>query len=154
MKKQTLAIVLALGVIASVGYFGTSYVLAEDTNPMHDSLITKIAQKFNLKEADVEAVFESVRDEKRDEMKKIREEKLSQAVKDGVITEAQKNTLLSKMEEHIGEGRVSASSSRDKNRSEMQNWFKAQGIDETKLREYMRPVGKGNGEGRGVKMPR
>ncbi|MEK7168822.1 MAG: hypothetical protein AAB778_02315 [Patescibacteria group bacterium] len=72
MKKQTLALVLALGVIASVGYFGNNYVLAGDTNPMHDSLITKIAQRFNLKEADVEAVFEAVRDEKREEMKKNR----------------------------------------------------------------------------------
>ncbi len=140
ITKQTLAIVLALGVIASVGYFGGSYVMAGDTNPMHDSLITKIAQKFNLKEADVEAVFESVRDERQEEMKANRQEKLSQAVKDGVITEAQKNTLLAKMEEHIGERR--------ENREEMQNWFKSQGIDETKLREYMRPVGKGMGEGR------
>jgi Spy/CpxP family protein refolding chaperone len=140
LKKQTLAIVLALGVIASVGYFGGSYVMAGDTNPMHDSLITKIAQKFNLKEADVEAVFESVRDERQEEMKANRQEKLSQAVKDGVITEAQKNTLLSKMEEHLNERR--------ENREEMQNWYKEQGIDETKLREYMRPVGKGMREGR------
>ena len=140
ISKRTLAIVLALGVIASVGYFGGSYVMAGDTNPMHDSLITKIAQRFNLKETDVEAVFEAVRDEKREEMKVNREEKLTLAVKDGVITEAQKNTLLAKMEEHIGERR--------ENREEMQNWFKSQGIDESKLREYLRPVGKGNREGR------
>ncbi len=138
--------VLALGVIASVGYFGGNYVLAGDTNPMHESLVTKIAQKFNLKEADVEAVFEAVRDERRDEMKSQRSERLTQAVSDGVITEAQKVTLLAKMEEHIGE--------RQANRAEMQNWYKDQGIDETKLREYMRPEGKGNGEGRGYGMGR
>lgn len=141
MKKQTLAIVLALGVIASVGYFGRSYVMAGDTNPMHDSLITKIAQKFNLKEADVEAVFESVRDERQEEMKANRQEKLSQAVKDGVITEAQKHTLLSKMEEHFNERR--------ENREEMQNWYKEQGIDETKLREFLRPTSRGDGRGMG-----
>lgn len=146
MRKQTLAIVLALGVIASVGYFGSSYVMAGDTNPIHDSLITKIAQRFSLKEADVEAVFEAVRDEKREEMRSQRVEKLAQAVKDGVITESQKNTILSKMEEHIGERR--------ENREEMQNWFKDQGIDEVKLREYMRPESKGMGEGRGMGMPR
>ncbi len=144
MKKQTLAVVLALGVIASVGYFGSSYVMAGDTNPMHESLITKIAQKFNLKESDVEAVFEAVRDERQEEMKSQRAEKLSQAVRDGVITEAQKQTLLAKMEEHIGERR--------ENREEMQNWYKSEGIDETKLREYLRPEGKGNGEGRGMRM--
>lgn len=138
--------VLALGVIASVGYFGGNYVLAGDANPMYESLVTKIAQKFNLKEADVEAVFEAVRDERRDEMKSQRSERLTQAVSDGVITEAQKVTLLAKMEEHIGERQV--------NRVEMQNWYKDQGIDETKLREYMRPEGKGNGEGRGYGMGR
>lgn len=144
MKKQTLAIVLALGVIASVGYFGSSYVLASDTNPMHDSLVTKIAEKFNLKEADVEAVFEAVRDERHEEMKSKRAEKLSQAVSDGVITEAQKEMLLAKMEEHIGEKQA--------NRAEMQNWYKDQGIDETKLREYLRPEGKGDRKGRGMRM--
>jgi hypothetical protein len=146
MKKQTLAIVLALGVIASVGYFGTGFVLADDTNPMHESLITRIAQKFNLKESDVEAVFEAVRDERQEEMKQERQEKLSQAVNDGIITEAQKVTLLAKMDEHIGERRT--------NRTEMQNWYKSEGIDETKLREYMRPEGKGMGEGRGMGMPK
>ena len=75
MKNKTLAIVLALGVIASVGYFGTNYLLAEDNNPMHRSLITRIAQKFNLNETDVEAVFEAVRDERQDEMKKVRKER-------------------------------------------------------------------------------
>lgn len=149
MSKKTLAIILALGVMTSVGYFGGNYVMAGDTNPIHDSLITKIAQKFNLKEADVEAVFESVRDERQEEMKANRQEKLSQAVKDGVITEAQKNTLLAKMEEHFGERPAQG-----RDREEMQNWFKAQGIDETKLREYMRPVGKGYGESRGMGMPR
>ncbi len=146
MNKKVLAAVLALGIIASVGYFGSSYVLADNDNPMHQTLISRIAQKFNLKEADVEAVFEAVRDEKQEEMKQERAERLSQAVKDGVITEAQKTTLLAKMEEHIGERRV--------NRLEMQNWYKSEGIDETKLREYMRPEGKGNEDGRGYGMGR
>jgi len=136
MNKKVLAAVLALGIIASVGYFGSNYVLAEDENPMHQTLISRIAEKFNLKESDVEAVFEAVRDERRDEMKSQRSEKLTQAVSDGVITEAQKVTLLDKMEEHIGE--------RQANRAEMQNWYKDQGIDQTKLRDYLRPEAKGN----------
>lgn len=143
-NKKLLATILTLGVIISVGYFGTNYALAADTdNPMHDRLITKIAQKFNLKEADVEAVFTAVRDEKMEEMKKLREEKLSQAVKDGVLTEAQKNALIQKMNEHMGE--------RKQNRDEMRQWFKSQNIDETKLRAYL---GFGRGRGVGMGMPR
>lgn len=144
MNKKTLAIVLALGVITSIGYFGGSYVLAENNSPMHASLVSKIAQRFNLKESEVEAVFESVRDERQEEMKQQRGEKLSQAVKDGVITEDQKNALLSKMEEHEEE--------RSEEREAMQKWFSDNGIDETKLRDYLRPEGKGMGDGRGRHM--
>ncbi len=143
-SKKVLAIILALGVVASVGYFGTNFVLADEENPMHQTLISRIAQKFNLSETDVEAVFESVRDERQEEMKTEREDKLSQAVNDGVITEAQKQALLSKVEEHMGE--------RQQNRGELQAWFSEQGIDETKLRDYLGPVGRG--EGRGMGMPR
>ena len=136
MNRKVLAAVLALGIIASVGYFGSNYVLADDENPMHQTLISRIAEKFNLKESDVEAVFEAVRDEKHEEMKAEREKRLSQAVSDGVITEAQKMAILSKMNENISERRG--------NREEMQNFFKEQGIDQTKLRDYLRPEAKGN----------
>ncbi len=141
MNRKVLAAVLALGIIASVGYFGSNYVLAEDENPMHQTLISRIAEKFNLKESDVEAVFEAVRDEKHEEMKADREKRLSQAVSDGIITEAQKTAILSKMNENINE--------RKGNREEMQNFFKEQGIDQTKLRDYLRPVAKGNNRGEG-----
>ncbi len=146
MNKKVLAAVLALGIIASVGYFGGSYVLADNENPMHQTLISRIAQKFNLRESDVEAVFEAVRDEKHEEMKSQRAERLTQAVKDGVITEAQKNALIAKMDEHIGEKRA--------NRAEMQKWFADNNIDETKLRDYLRPAGKGDGQGRGYGLGR
>lgn len=129
--------VLALGLIASAGYFGTSFVLAGDNTSAHQTLVYRIAQKFNLNESDVEAVFDAVRDEKQAEMKAKREERLSQAVKDGVLTEDQKTALLSKMEEHLSE--------KKENREEMQSWFKSQGIDETKLREYLMPFGKSRG---------
>lgn len=141
MNKKVLAAVLALGIIASVGYFGNSYVLADNDNPMHQTLITRIAKKFNLKESEVEAVFEAVRDEKHEEMKAEREKRLTEAVNNGVITVAQKTAILSKMNENILERRG--------NREEMQNFFKEQGIDPVKLREYLRPNREGKGEDRG-----
>lgn len=141
MNKKVLAAVLALGIIASVGYFGSNYVLADDENPMHQTLISRIAEKFNLKESDVEAVFEAVRDEKHEEMKAEREKRLTQAVSDGVITESQKVAILSKMNTNVAE--------RKGNREEMQNFFMEQGIDQTKLRDYLRPEAKGNNRGEG-----
>lgn len=142
MSKKLLLTLLVLGVITSVGYFGTSYVLADDDNPVHQTLISRLAQKFNLKESDVEAVFTAVRDERQAQMHQERQERLNQSVKDGVISSSQKDALLAKMQEHMGE--------RQQNRSEMQSWFESQGIDQIKLREYLRPAGKGEGRGMGM----
>lgn len=137
MNKKILAVVLALGVMASAGYFGTRYVFADDTNPIHQELVARIAQKFNLKESDVQAVFDSVRDERQAQMEKEREESLSKAVSDGVITETQKQSLVGMLKEHLGQGRNS------ENRDSLRSWFNSQGIDEAKIREYLRPAGRG-----------
>jgi len=141
MNKKILLSVLTLGIIISLAGYGVKNVLADDENNLSATIVARIAQKFNLKEEDVQAVFEAVRDERRAEMQKTREEKLSRAVSDGVITEAQKTALLTKMEEHKGE--------RMQNREEMQKWFTEQGIDETKLRDYLGFGGQGKGPGMG-----
>lgn len=128
LSKKTLAIVLALGVIASVGYFGPSTVLADSDNPVHANLVSKIAQKFNLKETDVQAVFDSVRDERREAMKTAREEKLTKAITDGVITEDQKKLILDNLDKHISK-----------------KWFTDNGIDYKKLMPYLKLFGRGRG---------
>lgn len=144
MNKKLLTTILVLGVIISVGYFGTSHVLANENTPGYSTLVSRIAQKFNLKENDVEAVFSAVRDERQVEMKAKREESLDKAVQDGVITESQKVALLAKMEEHR--------EARGEKKEAMQKWFSDQGIDASKLRSYL-----GFGErkgGPGMMMPR
>lgn len=141
MTKKLLATLLVLGGMLSAGYFGVGAVMADDQNP-HGVLVSRIADRFNLNEEDVEAVFTAVRDERQEEMKKQKEERLNQAVTDGVITENQKNTLLERMQEHQQE--------RGQNREEMQNWFEEQGIDETKLRNYLGFDGRGE-KGMGFK---
>lgn len=139
MNKKRLATLLALGVITAGGYFGVSAARADDLNRPTDALVSKIAERFDLNESDVEAVFEAVHEERMQEMHNSHEEKLSQAVEDGVLTEEQKFALQEKMQEHIGV--------RQQNREEMQAWFEEQGIDEIKLHEYM---GFGPKEGRGM----
>ena len=143
MTKKLLITLIVLGGLVSAGYFGAGAIFADDNNP-HDTLITRIAQKFNLNENDVEAVFQSVRDERQAEMKKRQEERLNDAVSDGVITEEQKNAILTKMQEH--------QAVRGQNREEMQKWFEEQGIDQTKLRDYLGFGGRGRGMGPGPGM--
>ena len=145
MTKKLLATILILGGMVSAGYFGASAIFADDENPQN-TVVTKLAQKFNLNESEVEAVFQSVRDERQAEMQQQRRERLNDAVNDKVITEAQKNTILTKMQEH--------QEVRGQNREEMQNWFKEQGIDQTKLRDYLgfRENGSRKGMGAGPGM--
>lgn len=141
MNKKLLMSVLVLGGLISSGYFGARIILANDQRP-NNAIVSRIAEKFNLNESDVEAVFESIRDERMAEMQKQREERLEDAVSDGVITEMQKNSILEIMAKHQGE--------RDKNREEMKSWFEDQGIDEVKLRTYLGFGGRGKGMGRGM----
>ncbi len=130
MTKKALATVLVLGVIISVGYFGTTHVLAgEIQTGGQDVLITRIAQKFNLNQSDVRAVFDSIKDERLADFRAKREERLSQAVKDGVITETQKSALIAKMDENVD--------GYQNNEGDLKNWFSDNGIDPVKLRTYL-----------------
>lgn len=130
-NKKLIAVILALGIIASAGYFGTTYALAEETTPGYSTLVQKIAQKFNLKESDVQAVFDSVRDERKEQHKATLIANLDKAVADGVITEAQKQALLTKMQEKHD--------SRVADRVAFKTWLKDQGIDGQKLAKYLMP---------------
>lgn len=68
------------------------------TNPI-TTLIERIAQKFGLKQADVQTVFNQFHEERQKEMQTRMEERLSQFVKDGKLTEAQKQLVLAKHKE-------------------------------------------------------
>ena len=140
MTIKLLATILIFGGMVSAGYFGAGAIFADDES-QHNTIVTKLAQKFNLNESEVEAVFQSVRDERQVEMQQQREKRLNDAVNDRVITDAQKNAILTKMQEHQEE--------RGQNRQEMQNWFEEQGIDQTKLRDYLGFGGHGSRKGMG-----
>lgn len=86
-------------VISGFLFFGATAAQAQETNAVKTSLIQRIAQKFNLKEADVKTVFDQHHSERQAEMQKKVDEKLTQAVKDGKITEAQKQLIVAKHKE-------------------------------------------------------
>ena len=65
-------------------------------------------------------------------MQQHKEERLSQAVEDGVISEEQKQALQDKWQEMWQERQVE----REQHREEMQAWFEEQGIDPEALRQY------------------
>ena len=99
MKATNLAIaVAALAFGTTLGVVGLNSISAQE-NSGPSSLIENLAEKFNASSEDVKGVFEQTREERQAEMKKQIEENLIQAVKDGKITQEQKETILAKQAE-------------------------------------------------------
>ncbi|MEK7633178.1 MAG: hypothetical protein AAB473_05350 [Patescibacteria group bacterium] len=96
--------VIAAAIVATLGMgaFGTATAFAAtDTSIVHkpmQNLVTAIAKKFNVKEADVQAVF----DEQHATMQEQRQENiadhLTKAVTDGKLTQAQADAIAANME--------------------------------------------------------
>ena len=148
MKRAQRALVAA-GVTAAVAVAGVTGVgianaattngNSTNTDPM-SSLVQKIAQKFNLKQADVQAVFDS----NRADMDKQREADVvseqAQLVKDGKLTQAQSDAITTKRAELQKERDANRTSDQSKtdtqHRADMEarktaldNWMKEKGID-------------------------
>lgn len=128
-KYVTPSVILTLVLIASI--YGTASALADDTT--YPRIVTKIAQKFGLEEEDVNEVFEQDRLQMWEERKKTQEERLSDAVSDGVLTEEQKRLLI----EEMNDWQAERSAQREDRREEMETFFTENGIDHEKLMPYM-----------------
>ncbi|HTE58229.1 MAG TPA: hypothetical protein VK694_05795 [Verrucomicrobiae bacterium] len=92
---------LIAGAIATIGVASTAVgVQAATSNSTGQSSIAdKIAQKFNLDRNEVQKVFEEDKATHEAERQTKLEEKLTQAVKDGKITEDQKTKIIAKIKE-------------------------------------------------------
>ena len=123
--------------------FGAVNTFAQNTvsdqNPM-SSLVQKIADKFGLNKDEVQAVFDQNRQEHQAQMQTRFEDQLTQDVKDGKITEAQKQLTLTKRQELQANRQTKMESMRnmtneerkvamEKERQETENWAKENGID-------------------------
>ena len=155
LKKKVFFPVLALAIIGTA-LASSSFVSAQDTNGP-DSLITAIAQKFNLNETDVKSVFEEQRSKHQAERKAAVEQKLTQAVADGKITEAQKQAILAKVaanqdnkpnfEEFKNLTPEQRREKMEQKRTEMENWAKQNGLSLETLHEL---TGGPQGHGKGM----
>ncbi len=96
--------------LASVG--GIAAAATGSSSASTTSLVDKIATKFNLNKDDVQKVFDTDRTEHQTEREQRYEDRLTQAVKDGKLTEAQKVKIESKHKELQAE--------MDKNRASME----------------------------------
>lgn len=158
----TVAAVSVLG--AGILTASTAFAQQSDSsmqNPMN-SLVEKIATKFNLNQDEVQAVFDEAHKERHGEMKAKFEEQLSTYVSEGKITEEQKQLILQKREEMDAEREANKDqfqnlsdderrSQMEQKRAELKAWADENGID---LQYLMPKGGRGHGMGSGDMVPR
>ena len=134
MNKKVLipAIVLGLAVSAGAGWAATKAANGLGNGNMAQSL----SEKLGVDESQVSTALDSIREEHRAERQQQISSNLDQAVADGAITAEQKDALQKKQTE--------MQQDRQQKRAEMQQWMEDNGIDQTKLRQYL---GKGMGSG-------
>lgn len=88
---------MALAIITTA--VATSGLVSAQDTTGPNSLVAAIAAKFNLNQADVQSVFDEEKSKHENEMKTQLETKLTQAVTEGKITEAQKQAIIAHMQE-------------------------------------------------------
>lgn len=98
MNKKILLTGLTVAILVA-GALTTTQVFAQTSNYPISSIVQKITDKFGLNKSDVQAVFDQDRADKKTAMKGKSEAQLDQDVKDGKITEAQKQLIISKRKE-------------------------------------------------------
>jgi hypothetical protein len=140
MKKNIIVSAAVLTIIAGATLLATKpSFAAEGTNP-EQSLVQKLASKFGLKQEEVQSVFDEHHKEMKAEMETKKEERLSQLVKDGKITEAQKQLIINKQKELQAKHEAEFQSMKDKtpeerkaamekNKQELEDWAKQNNID-------------------------
>lgn len=130
MKKSMIALLILVATAALVVY-GAASTSAQDKKQANQPMIQRIAEKFDLKEDDVRAVFSEGRQTKHEYMQQQIEERLSQAVTDGRITETQKGLILDKYKELLEKRSMDFENRQmiDTERQDLEQWAKENGID-------------------------
>ncbi|GAB6275395.1 MAG: hypothetical protein STSR0004_22620 [Peptococcaceae bacterium] len=98
--KAVVAVVALACVSVLLGAYGLSAIAAEtQTDYNFPPVIQKLVEKFNLDPAEVNGVLQEDRKEREAKREAMIEERLDQEVKEGTITEKQKEAILAKMKE-------------------------------------------------------
>ena len=114
------------------------------------SLMDKIIEKFGLNKEEVQTVVNTYRTERQQEMQAKFEANLTTAVKNGELTEAQKQLILTKHAE-LMKANEADFQNRQARRTELQTWATQNGIDLKYFGQGRHAgYGKGSGMGRGM----
>lgn len=133
IKIKILSVSLVAIALISAGLLAAKKTSADDMDTFYPPFIQSLSERFNLDESEVKDFFDSEKQTRQQNMQESKENRLSQAVEDGVITDVQKENLLNKWQEMHQE----REDQRQTNRKEMQEWMQNEGIDSEKLHDYI-----------------
>ncbi len=154
-------IIPALTIVIGGGLlYGASQVAAHGfgSRSGNESVVTRFAEAFGKSEDEVRAVFDQLHEEHQAEMMTTFEERLSQAVADGTLTDAQKQLILDKHEELMADKESSWETYKDMTpqerraamqakHDELEAWAEKNGIDLDFLGGFGRKMGMHGGHG-------
>ena len=139
-KKILLSVTALTLAVAGAVWYGGNKVLAAN-GMRHDAVVSTLSEKLGVPEDKVTAAFDSIETERQAARVVERKAQLDKAVTAGAITQEQEDKLVAKQAE--------LQSAREKERTELEQWYKDNGIDQTKLSEYTGRGGMGMGKGMG-----
>ena len=119
-----------------------------------DTLVDKISQRFNLNKDDVQKVFDEERSARQSEHQQKYEDMLNQAVKDGKLTQAQKDKVLAKHNELKKEMEQKRDEMKNKTQVERQQLMEQRRTEMDKKKAEIEQWEKDNGIPTGYLMPR
>ncbi len=125
------------------------------SDPM-SNLVDALVSKFNLNKEEVQSVFEADRTAREAERQQEQSQRLQDLVDDGTITAVQKTAIEAKIKERQAQRESNKDSLKDltdeerkakmeEERTSLETWAKAQGLDLTKLHGVLMGGGRGFG---------
>jgi len=124
MKKKIIVLTIFGLAAAGIVVFGTTTASANWFGGDDTNMVASLAQKLGVGENKVKGAFDSMRSERESQMQTKYEEYLTQTVKDGKISEAQKQLILAKNKELKAEREEMR-----KKHEEFVSWADTNGID-------------------------
>ena len=98
MRSNVIIPTMLIIALMATGALGVQAVFAQE-DPMYHTLVQRIADEFGLDEDQVEQVIHELREERQAEMHARWLEQLDQAVRNGKVTEEQRQALITKHSE-------------------------------------------------------
>lgn len=133
-----------MGSVGLSSLAGVGMVSAASNTDHQDSLVSKIATKFNVNKEDVQKLFDEERAARQAEHEKEVSDRLQKLVDAGTITADQKTAIEDKLKELKASREAERENMKnlteeerkakmDAKRTELENWAKEQGLDLSKL---------------------